>query len=78
MSDTAKPKELTLAGRWLTFLKIRHEMEDLIKKMELTDSSLSFGIQDEQSFRDAVRQLDKLLDQVKDIFGPEKVNPLVA
>lgn len=72
-------KGTTVIGKWLRFLEIRHSMEDLIKKMELTDSSLSYGIRDEKSFRDAIRELDELLDQVKELFGPEsKVNPLVG
>jgi hypothetical protein len=47
--------------------------------MELTDSSLTFGIRDEKSFRDAFRDLQKLLDEMKALFGPEaRVKPLVG
>lgn len=79
MTEAPKTRGETLVGQWLTFLELRHQVAQLIAKMELTDSSLTFGIRDEKSFRDAFRDLQKLLDEMKALFGPEaRVKPLVG
>jgi hypothetical protein len=65
------------AGQWMRFLELRSKMQDCVSALEVTHSSLTYGIKTEGQFRDRLRELQRLLDEVNKLLGEPGVNPLV-